>query len=1397
MNSKHYCDYITVDEEYRPVMDKATINKKVDTWLSFFPHEKYLKFLQKLQAQLNEGSKSVWLYGNYGTGKSHAALVTQKLFMDDQSRVEQWFKNNHQMFPKNDIFNDLIKLRNQGTFVVYDYNASGLEADKEFLVRLEKTIRNALTECNMVCPASGALENAIARIEREGENFFKARDKIQSQLVHLKPEIKTVKELVARLRTDPHHQDAKASLFSDVITVLCSDNIYLDVDVKTFHAWISSILNANKLKRIVYIFDEFSEFINNNQGNLKTFEEVTENPANCNFYFVPVTHLRMEAFLGVNTPGANRAKTRFDFCELQMPNDTALQLAGKAIKVKEGMDKDWDTARKFLFESIKDLTEKFNDSHTSIKEESFRDLLPVHPMAAFLLKFLSESFQSNQRSIFEYLKGGANGHEFQDFLRDGGPNDINRQLLTVDYLWKYFIERDDLKISSNQDIEKVRMQYQTICDREFKNSTDDDPMLRVLRTVMLLWLIEHKVKDGHERLKATEDNVKLAFSGTAINGVKSYLQSLELKHCFSVSKGHIELFGMSDTNTQELDEEVQKLDNQFHEFLSPSVEAGIKNTSFGQSINRRYSDKRFEIRVSDLSHTTLTNITSATRDRFSSNINKDDGSVCLWFVISKTHEDELNIESRAKDLLYQLRDHRILLFSFNNQSFCESDLNAWKEYIKLRARYNKESNKSSKDSLQRQFTLFETEWVNKIKQPSQTLKKYEWKSDALEITSMSWGELQDYLPQYLLRTVPYCIDALTEWQITAFGKSGLDAAAQAGMEFENIDGNSPKAVLFKRFRSLGVEKDSQWYSQHPDHPLTKIHELLMNKISNTVGKGTEFSLRKAYLELKRAPYGMRWNALHAFVLGFALKEVLTKNYQWTDGIKTESLDVPTLCEIIESVVKDDGNGNILKEKRICRMSKEEKEFLKATPKLFGFPVNKDSSIQTALLSVQNRVKEISQNVPLWALEEYIKTQNFAHAESMIDILNKLCVAGQTSAKGKTDAQTEAIKSIGKYFEDTPELIDELSPCLKPDCFIQAFDILVDKQCPEFAPLAQSVHDNSHQYCREILNKTAADSGFLWNRRDISDIIDQTFNEYKVIQLVQKLIRQDNYISYKSAISVLTEAVNKKNRLPLSWITTQYPALTNFVSYINKAGESASNVKNELEQNLKLIQEVFFDILQNAQIKILRRLFPDNPLDDSQLRQELINMPDGLTEYDFTTQFQTRLEELAKDSAIMNLRQRWNEFSGCVTPDGWAQENSLPVRYLLGNCSDANDLVKALNEPSSFSSDRIQELLDVLNALQPISIEKCQKAFLKDMIPAQYAPFNIDFGALASYLKSQKSNPNEWSEHPQLDDFIKERYKSTFAPKIIEKIRAMSADELKEIVIDLARNSQDMGILFMK
>ena len=73
----------------------------------------------------------------------------------------------------------------------------------------------------------------------------------------------------------------------------------------------------------------------------------------------------------------------------------------------------------------------------------------------------------------------------------------------------------------------------------------------------------------------------------------------------------------------------------------------------------------------------------------------------------------------------------------------------------------------------------------------------------------------------------------------------------------------------------------------------------------------------------------RYNALSAFVLGYCLRDTLAKNYRWTNGQISNDLDIDTLAEIIETVVKDDGANKIgNKEKEICRLSKEEKEFIR-------------------------------------------------------------------------------------------------------------------------------------------------------------------------------------------------------------------------------------------------------------------------------------------------------------------------------------------------------------------------------------------------------------------------------------------------------------------------------------
>ena len=84
----YYKDYFGISEDYAPCMTREDINRSPETWLNFYPHETFVALLRDLLASLDGGDKSIWLTGAYGTGKSHAALVLQKLFMDmDSARI--------------------------------------------------------------------------------------------------------------------------------------------------------------------------------------------------------------------------------------------------------------------------------------------------------------------------------------------------------------------------------------------------------------------------------------------------------------------------------------------------------------------------------------------------------------------------------------------------------------------------------------------------------------------------------------------------------------------------------------------------------------------------------------------------------------------------------------------------------------------------------------------------------------------------------------------------------------------------------------------------------------------------------------------------------------------------------------------------------------------------------------------------------------------------------------------------------------------------------------------------------------------------------------------------------------------------------------------------------------
>lgn len=1391
-NKRHYADFFSVPQDYKANETRDSVNDAPDTWMKFYPHTKYVEFLSTLLEVINGSDKTIWLTGNYGTGKTIAVLVTQKLFMDEESRVKQWFVDRKNALEDGEtIQNNLFACRNEGTLVVYDYNADGLDANEGFLVRLERGVVSALNENGMLVPAKANLDEITDRLHREGENFFKTRDKIRDKLAYLHSGIKAIDQLINELNRPHNAGDSPTDLLGDIQKVFHEDGIFLGLSTARFSEWIDAVIAANNLKRVVYIFDEFSAFIDNNKGSLKTFESVAEMAGK--FYLIPVTHLEINAYLSESAKNPKKSGDRFYFRNLQMPNDVAFRLAGDAIKrgiVSENAF-EWETEKGQLWSAVSSIAD-VNFNANDVSRQSFYDILPIHPMAAFLLKFLSTSAGSNQRSIFEYLKGSANGREFQDFCREGGPSVEGKQYLTADYLWKYFVERDDLGV--NKEITSIRSEFERIKNREFQNRMDDDEDIRILKAILLFCLLGRLNPDGHERLRPTVENVELSFRGDgAIVGVANIVKSLADKHCFSVVNGNIELFTTS-VGGAELQTEIAKWENKFHDLLSDKTKDELEKHT--KQYRQYHSAGRFEIKVSDVNHTSLSNLSTATRDRFGEGINKDDGSVLLWFVFAKDKNEQAQIPDKIKSLLGQLRGHRILCFTFPNLTFCEKNVELWQEYVRQYAQYMLENDSTAKGQRKSALEKMEGAWFGDIKQ-AQVIKVYTANEDgSVSITDTSWTNFKILISEYVRKSLPCCMDYLTS-QITAFGKSGLKSWALAGIQFDAASGQYKQLVNV--FKNQGISTDGGWFAQNTDHPLTKVHELFEKKIANTIGRGTNLSLRKVYIELQRAPYGMKYNVLSAFTLGFLLKDVLVKGYQWTNEQITKSLDADTLAEIIESVVKDDGNDRIRGEKLICRLSKEEKAFMENAPKMFGVTnAIPDGTVESVLLSIQTNIEKTSGRVPLWVLPEYVHSVSEPKAELISTVLEKLCVAGSISSKGKVEERSNAVKGIGTLILATSGLVDTISGYIKPENFVSAFRIYVDKTAPELRTLAENVGDVSGGYCGAVKEKIGETAGWLWTQTDIGNEINRTICEYEVIKMLKPLLGFTDFTPYKSVTDSLRTVITTTNKLPKALIISAYPALTDLLNEIggNISGEV---IKAVVSQNKEAIKKLFFDGSRTLPVQLLKtRLSDVTSVTDNELLTIYNGLQSGFytSETTFLNEVRVKVEDYAKNSIGKQIVVEWKRISSTETPSRWAVDNRIPARLLFGDNLEWRDLLGAIETPGNYSSDKLKDLLEALKGIKPPNIGECQKRFIAETVPQRYTKFNINLSSLLDFLRSKYGiQPNNWVVKPDVHEFLEHHYKGEFAPQITDKLKKTSADDLKKKLIQLANENPDLGLLF--
>lgn len=1376
-----YREYFKIRPDYAPCMTLADINRTPETWLGFYPHDSFVGILRDLLSSLDGGHKTLWITGAYGTGKSHASLVLQKLFSDDETRVLKWLDLRTTLIPSM-VREKILELRKKKVLVVYDVNADGVDAKNQFLMRLQRGITNRLIDEGHCIPLKGKLDEVIERIQQDEQYFFAARDDMQERLSHLHAGIKTANDLAKKLREGK----LEAGLVSDAMRVLEARKIYLGSSAEDFLDWVKLTMEMNGISKLVYIWDEFSAFMERNRSELKTLEQLAEAAQQGQFYFVPVTHTEISSYLASGSESAKKANNRFKFKRLDLPNVTALKLAADAFVVIPEKANEWEKERVELWHSVNGVAENYMASNNAgIDAVDFKGILPFHPMAAFLLKHLAVAVGSNQRSMFDFL----NGDQFRGFIETGGLDIAGQQFLTVDHLWEYFLERDDL--GTGKPLQEARSEY---ARRENDLQPDEK---RVFKAVLLFGVMEEVQGAGHPLLSATVENIQRSFEGDgALHGVEAILRNLEQKHCFTILNGRCDRF-RDRADTKDIEEKKAALEGKFGDLVLKDTE-----TELGKILKGINYGGRYEVRAAAISGLSASNISK--RDLFGSEGNR----ILVQFILARDDQDHLRIPDKARELARQFKDHRMLFVTVPEVSFCRDNASAWNEFVMNNARLALASDNVSKRVFETQIISAKADWYSKVTNAAKlTIYKPNANGEPF-IEEVTWGQLKkDWLTEYAKQSFGAFTDHFCGFNISAFAApNALQNWAQAGIEFDRFAKPGAWKTVVATWQKNGIAGNDEWFNENPKHPLTQMRDFCKKRLDNTVGAGNECSIRKLYIDLQRPPYGLLMVPHSAFVLGFVLKTWLTgqRKLQWTDGVTSKALDAATLAEIIEAVVKDDGSNAIKNEKRICRLSNEEKAFIEQCSVIFGHSNLSDGTVETALNAIASRLEKISERVPLWVLPDYIRAEFDPNAEAMGQVIDALCAANSISSKGDTESRGNRVKEIGSLLLATPGLASAMAKYMTPLKFDEAFQQYVDKAKPELKEAAKRMGDTSHSYCKEAKRSFAATSGWLWKRGDTEAILEDLYRQVLCAEHICGLAGATGYMGFEDAMSHLQKSVLEENRVPVKFLEKKYPALQRFFELLTRkplAGEDIIVFEGILEKQGKVIREVFFDVAQAQQLSAMKEIFGEIwPKAVSESRDLYGTFPPesaNTDEQSFKVQGRARIEKFSQTLFSKQVIKLWREHTDTESPNEWSQKHRLPAECVL-NMDNAKGIIDAVLNPGEVSPERLQSVCDEL-AIEGAFLDAAAAGakFIKWVLPSRYRKVDFNVRDLCDWLSTKLAkDPGRWLTndmlHETVEEFVKQGYNTHARKKAKEMVNALSDADAKKLLLKLIDQNPAAG-----
>lgn len=521
---KLYKDYFDIDPKYYAAVTAELIEEGKVSWKSFYPHETFVKLLKTTYKVLSgASSKSIWVEGAYGTGKSHAALTVKSLLEASDEEVIEYFDD---YGLSHDLRDKFVALKNNGKIItIHRIGSSGIQTDMDLVFAVQQSIMASLKAHGIENKGDASMKDAFLKwLDRAGSKAYFNELIAQEKYAWTFSGVQ-VDDIVEKLTTGTDAQIEH--VMREVMTVLKDAGQYgLFSDVDDMAGWIKSIIEENDITAILFVWDEFSEYFQNHPVGLTGFQTLAEISQSYPFYFMIVAHESRNLFSDAET--AKKILDRFETpVKIELPENMAFRLMAQAMKKTSdpNLSKAWvEEYAPALNDELVEVrrvieTTAKKQSHlgekTVISDMELQSIVPIHPYAALLLKHIATVFNSNQRSMFDFIISNdmEDAKGFKWYINNYGPLDTENNLLTIDLLWDFFYGKE--QIGLNDDVRGVLDSYQML--RPEKLIPDER---RVLKTLLLLQAVSLRISNN-DLLVPNDQNLDLAFAGLEWNKGKA------------------------------------------------------------------------------------------------------------------------------------------------------------------------------------------------------------------------------------------------------------------------------------------------------------------------------------------------------------------------------------------------------------------------------------------------------------------------------------------------------------------------------------------------------------------------------------------------------------------------------------------------------------------------------------------------------------------------------------------------------------------------------------------------------------------------------------------------------------------------------------------------------------